>query len=130
MSESPYSAIRIHVSQIDEFLASRYIEAGGGPLAFSVSGEGGEGNISLTPVAADTVPEGGEGVDFELSACECGGLGADEAAVYVGRPVYTSSAYVLFDFLIGHFRSFDCSVEFTGNAWKVTAVNAADNVRS
>jgi hypothetical protein len=116
--------IHIHISRIDEFLASRFLDADGGPLAFSVSGRGEEGDISLTPIVPDAAHVNGEGVDFELSACECGGLDTEEAGMYIGKPVYTSSACELFDFLLGHLASFDCSVEFTGNAWRIRVENA------
>jgi hypothetical protein len=124
VSDSPRSAISIHVSRIDEFLASRFLDAGGVPLAFSVRDEGGNGNIMLTPIEAPSGQSDGEGVDFELSACECGELGADDAGVYLGRPVYTSSAYELFDFILGYLSSFDCYIEFTGNAWRIRVENA------
>lgn len=42
---------------------------------------------------------------------------------YLDKPVYTSSAYELFDFVLGYLFSFDCLVEFTGNAWKVRVLN-------
>jgi hypothetical protein len=120
---------RIHISLIDEFIAARFIEAGGLPLAFRISGADEEGTILLEAIEARSGPPEQEGIDFELSACECGGLGQDDAGIYTGRPVFTSSAYEFLDFILSHYRSFDCHIEFTGNAWCVRVENAADNVR-
>jgi hypothetical protein len=124
VTESPEILSIIHVSDIDEFLAARFLEGGGGPLSFSVRREGRDGGIFVS--GTDTAPGtgGGEGVDFELSTCECRGLDPDDVGVYIGRPVYTSSAYEFFDFILGYLSSFDCLVEFTGNAWSIRVVNA------
>ena len=119
----------IHISLIDEFIAARFIEAGGRPLAFRVSGEDDEGTILLEAIEPRPGPPQSEGIDFELSACECGGLGQDDAGIYTGRPVFTSSAYEFLDFILSHYAVFDCHIEFTGNAWSVRVENAADNVR-
>jgi hypothetical protein len=124
VSGSSERSFVIHVSQIDEFLAERLLESGGSSLAISVRNEGRDGRMSLAAVEVKYAHAGGEGVDFELSACECGGLYAEDIGIYLGRPVYTSSAHELFDFLLAHLASFDCFIEFTGNAWSVTVVNA------
>ncbi|MGH7849148.1 MAG: hypothetical protein ACREOP_02510 [Thermodesulfobacteriota bacterium] len=124
MTESPEILSIIHVSDIDEFLAARFLEGGGGPLSFSVRREGRDGGIFVSGTDTAPGPGGGEGVDFELSTCECRGLDPDDVAVYIGRPVYTSSAYEFFDFILGYLSSFDCLVEFTGNAWSIRVVNA------
>ncbi len=123
MTVSPENRI-IHVSLIDEFLAARLVECGVAPLSFSVRRVGHEGSISIAACATVLKPGAGEGVDFELSPCECRGLDPEDPAVYLGRPVYTGSAYELFDFMLGYFSSFDCFIEFTGNAWRVSVENA------
>ena len=116
----------IHISLIDEFIAERFIESGGRPLAFRIGDADGEGTISIESIEPRSSAPQPEGIDFELSPCECSGLGHDDAGIYLGRPVFTSSAYEFIDFILGHYSSFDCYIEFTGNAWSVTA----DNVRS
>ena len=123
MTESPENRSVIHVSIIDEFLAARFLDGGGSPLSFSVRREGRDGRISLAAAETAPGPGGGEGVDFELSTCECRGLDPDDAGVYIGRPVYTSSAYEFFDFILGYLSSFDCFIEFTGNAWCIRVRN-------
>ena len=123
MTESPKNRSVINVSDIDEFLAARFLEGGGGPLSFSVRHEGRDGGISISGAEFASEPGGGEGVDFELSTCECRGLDPDDVGVYIGRPVYTSSAYEFFDFILGYLSSFDCLIEFTGNAWSIRVVN-------
>lgn len=124
MDESPEIISVIHISDTDEFLAARLLESGGSPLSFSVRPEGRDGGISLAPGAYAPGPGGGEGVDFELSSCECRGLDPDDVGLYIGRPVYTSSAFEFFDFMLGYVSSFDCFIEFTGNAWCIRVVNA------
>jgi hypothetical protein len=115
----------IHISLIDEFIAERFIESGGQELAFRIGIVDGEGTISIEPIGPRPGTPQPEGIDFELSPCECSGLGHDDAGIYLGRPVFTSSAYEFLDLILGHYSSFDCYIEFTGNAWSVTA----DNVR-
>lgn len=82
-----------------------------------------EGTISIEPIEPRSGAPQPEGIDFELSPCECSGLGHDDAGIYVGRPVFTSSVYEFLDFILGHYRSFDCYIEFTGDAWSVTVEN-------
>ena len=114
----------IHISLIDEFVAGRLIESGGRPLAFRISDADGAGTISVEPIEPRSGAPIQEGIDFELSPCECSGLGHDDAGIYIGRPVFTSSAYEFLDFILGHYGSFDCYIEFTGNAWSVIVENA------
>jgi len=104
-------------------MAARLLEGDGRGLAFSVRREGRDGMISLTAFEPSPGPEGGEGVDFELSSCECSGLGPDDIGAYLDRPVYTSSAYEFFDFVLGYLSSFGCFIEFTGSAWCIRVVN-------
>ena len=113
----------IHITGIDDFLAARLVQ-GERPLSFTVSGADSEGNITL--ISLDTPAEdhlSGEGVDFELFTCECRGLDTADIKDYLQRPVYTSSAYEFFDFALGSLSSFDCFIEFTGNAWRVRVQN-------
>lgn len=124
MTDSSQNRFVIHVSIVDEFLAARFLEGGGGPLSFSVRQEDPDGSISFSQAETAPGPGGGEGVDFELSSCECRGLDPEDVSLYIGRPVYTSSACEFFDFILGYLSSFDCFIEFTGNAWSIRVVNA------
>jgi hypothetical protein len=113
----------IHITGIDEFLAARLVERGGGAIRFGVSGADSSGNIALAEVDAPCECREGEGIDFELSTCECRGLDTADIKDYLDKPVYTSSAYEFFDFVLGYLTSFDCLVEFKGNSWKVWVYN-------
>lgn len=113
------NTIRIHISLINEFIAGKLLEKEGRPLAFGVRSADGEGTIELRPIKHKEEPPATEGIDFDLSSCECDGLGQDDPGIYIGRPVFTSSAYEFFDYLLGHYPAFDCYIEFTGNAWRV-----------
>lgn len=108
----------IHVSQIDEYFASGFLNNSKGPLSFSITQTGDQGYIRVTPVQQQISLEG-EGVDFELSSCESLSLDDTDVSDYIKKPIYTSSALELFDFLLTHFESFYCTVEFSGNAWKI-----------
>ena len=125
MSAPPEDTIRIHISLIDEFIARRLIEKEGGPLAYNMSiAAVGEGTIEIREIVMAYTSSETAGIDFELSGSESQGLGSVEARDYIGREVYTSSAYEFFDFMIGHYSSFDCYIRFTGNAWRVRVENA------
>jgi len=114
----------IHISGIDEFLAARLVEREEVPLSFAVSGADSEGNITLISLDAPAENSAsGEGVDFELFTCECRGLDTADIKDYLERPVYTSSAYEFFDFILGSLSSFECFIEFTGNAWSIRVMN-------
>jgi len=108
----------IHVSQIDEYFASGFLNISKGPLSFSITQTGDQGYIRITPFQQQISLEG-EGVDFELSSCESLSLDDTDVSDYIKKPIYTSSALELFDFLLTHFESFYCTVEFSGNAWKI-----------
>lgn len=126
MSALPDKSFRIHISRIDEFIAGRLLDVEGHPVAFRVAGADEEGTVTLMPIEAGPVPAHAEGIDFELSSCECGGLSHEDAGIYLERPVLTSSACEFFDFILGYYTSFDCYIEFTGNAWSVRVENAGD----
>jgi len=112
---------------VDEFLAERFLEGGGIPLSFTVRREGPDGSVSFTKTETPPEPGALESIDFELSSCECRGLDPDDAGLYIGRPVYTSSACEFFDFILGYLSSFDCYIEFTGNAWRIRVENVVSD---
>ena len=108
----------IHISEIDEYLAARVVEAGGNQLGFIVEKSGDQGHITLTD-RDETESLGDGAIDFELSPSEY--LNLDERGLddLLGFPVVTSSALEYFDFLLLRFSRFNCLLEFTGNAWKI-----------
>ena len=68
-------------------------------------------------------PAEGRGSISSSQPASAGGSIPEDVGVYIGRPVYTSSAYEFFDFILGYLSSFDCLIEFTGNAWCIRVVN-------
>lgn len=108
----------IHISEIDEYLAARILQESGAPLGLSVEKCGDEGFITLTPTG-DKESLGKEAIDFELSSSEYLNLDDREIGDLLKSPLITSSAHELFDFLLLRFTTFNCLLEFTGNAWKV-----------
>lgn len=110
---------RIHISEIDEYLARGLIALGGRVMELSISKNGEDGfvTVSFTKSYGSHLTE--EGVDFELSPCESSSLELTDVKDYLGKAVHTSSALEFFDFALGYFSSLDCAVQFTGNAWKI-----------
>jgi len=47
------------------------------------------------------------------------GLEGIEVSDFLKKPVFTSSAYEFFDFLLMSLDSLECLVDFSGNAWKI-----------
>lgn len=112
------NTVTIHISEIDAYLASRLVDGGETTFGLHINKAG--DSVTLSVWESDTEQAIGIGsVDFELSSCECSSLEQADLEEYLKKPVITSSAYELFDFLLGRFSCFDCLVEFTGNAWKI-----------
>ena len=116
----------IHISEIDEYLAVRMVEAGGGVLSLRIEKSGEDGFIEVTD-AEDGAPLGEGAVDFELSPSEYLNLGETEFEDLVRVPLITSSALELFDFILLRTGSFEIAAEFTGNAWKIKVLGAENS---
>ena len=108
----------MHISEVDTYLASRLIDVGETPFGLRINKVGDSGTVSVSNCDIEQA-FGTESVDFELSSCEISSLEEADLNEYLKKPVVTSSAYELLDFLLGKFSSFDCLVEFTGIAWKI-----------
>ncbi len=109
---------KIHLSGLDEFLADNVLGEEEKPLRFLIHKDGDPGFISALLLDTEEGMEK-EGIDFELSSCECAGLEGLEVSDFLMKPVFTSSAYEFFDFVLMFLDSFECLVDFTGNAWKI-----------
>lgn len=109
---------KIHLSNLDEFLAAIIVDVPYAPIKLAVRRNGEQGYISTVLLSPEENMEE-EGIDFELSSCECGGLEAAGIAYFLQKPVFTSSAYEFFDFIFAFIDSFECLVGFTGNGWKI-----------
>ncbi len=108
----------IHLSELDEYLASRLLDQERGPVCFSVSKYDSQGNVSITDrLTEDEIEEGG--IDFELSPSEYQSLDSVNASDFTKSTVYTSSAYEFFDFILMYFTSVDCLLDFNGSSWRI-----------
>jgi len=116
----------IHIADIDEKAASLLLESGRGVIGLRISLADDEGGISVSEFGpgADAIP--GEGVDFDLSPCECAGLEDGGAGLFVSTPVHTSSAREFFDLMLSVYPALECLVSFTGNAWKILVTEARE----
>ena len=109
---------KIHISNLDEFLASALLECQEKPFKLSIQKEGIEGYVSVNLLKSEENMEE-DGIDFELSPCECIDFDSMEVSDFLYKPVFTSSAYEFFDFIFMVFSSIECLVDFTEDAWKI-----------
>ena len=108
----------IHLSELDEFLASALLDIGETPLRISVSKIDAQGYITIAHgKTAHTIREGG--IDFELSPSEYQSLDAIEIEDFTNQTIYTSSAYEFFDFILMYFSYLECILDFTDNSWRI-----------
>lgn len=114
---------RIHISEIDEFLARGLAVGHMRPFKLSISKNGDQGYLKAFIAESDESFED-EGVDFELSPGENRDLDDLEISDFVMKAVYTSSAYELFDYIFTYFNSIECVVDFKESAWLVKVVKA------
>lgn len=117
----------LHISDIDEKAASLLLESGRGVIGLKVSLADDEGNIIISAFAPGVGAIPGEGVDFDLSPCECAGLDDGGASMFLSTPVHASSAREFFDLMLSGYPVIECLVSFTGNAWKIVVTSAREN---
>jgi len=114
---------KLHISDIDGFLASLISREIKSPIKLRVNQCGNEGFIKVFVFEATKKMADG-GIDFELSSDENLDLDRFKLTDLLGKSVYTSSAYELFDFILMNFDWFECLVEFKENAWRVNILRA------
>jgi len=108
----------VHLSELDEFLASRLLDEKKMPLCFSISTHDSQGNINIQQNSnEDKIEEGG--LDFELSPSEYQSLDSINISDFTKSTIYTSSAYEFFDFILMYFSDVDCLLDFNGNSWRI-----------
>lgn len=117
----------IHIADIDEKAASLLLESGQGVIGLKISLADDEGNILISAFDPSTGVIPGEGVDFDLSPCECTGLDDGGASMFLSMPVHASSAREFFDLMLSVYSTIECLVSFTGNAWKILVTTAHEN---
>ncbi len=118
MSEKIGDQNTVHLSELDEFLASRLIDEEKMPLCFSISTHDTQGNINIQQNSNEAEIEEG-GIDFELSSSEYQSLNSINILDFTKSTIYTSSAYEFFDFILMYFSSLECLLDFSGNSWRV-----------
>ena len=115
---------RFHISNIDDYLAKSLVNNKARPLKLLIKVEGYQGYYDPLLLETDDVIEG-EGIDFELSPLETVGHEVIDLSYFIGRPVYTSSAYEFFDYLFFNFNYLEVLVDFNDNAWQVKILKAS-----
>ncbi|MEM7008029.1 MAG: hypothetical protein AAF462_02745 [Thermodesulfobacteriota bacterium] len=108
----------LHLSELDEFLASQIVDGSMSSLGYLIIRLDYQGNIRISEIANTLEIEKG-GIDFELSPSEYQALNSIDVLDFTKSPVYTSSAYEFFDFMMMYFSKLWCSTEFNGKSWKV-----------
>jgi len=112
---------RIHLSEIDEFLAQSLASCQMKPFRLALSKNGDQGYLKALISEMDGFIDD-DGVDFELSSGEYRDLDEFDIGDFVTKALYTSSAYELFDYIFTYFHSIECVVDFKENAWLVKVV--------
>ena len=116
----------LHIADIDEKAASLLLESGRSVIGLRISLADDEGNVSISSFDSETGSIQGEGVDFDLSPCECTGLEDGGAGLFLSAPVHTSSAREFFDLMLPAYPALECLISFTGNAWKILITEARE----
>lgn len=109
---------KIHICNLDDFLASTLCECEEKPIKLSIKKEGVDGYVLVNLLEPEEDMEE-DGIDFELSPCECIDFDSMEISDFLYKPVFSSSAYEFFDFIFMFFSSIECLVDFTEDAWKI-----------
>ena len=107
----------IHLSDLDEFLATRLLE-GQQLVCLSIEKIDSQGNVRVEQKDInDEIGEGG--IDFELSPSEYQSLDSINIIDFTNTTVYTTSSYEFFDFILMYFSSIECLVDFNGSSWRI-----------
>jgi len=115
----------IHISDLNEFLALKFLDAVIRPMRFSVLRKDAQGNIIIKQKENDQEIEEG-GIDFELSPSEYQSLDSINAKDFINKTVYTSSAYEFFDFILMYYSQFEFLTEFNGSAWQIRILSGKE----
>jgi len=107
----------IHLSELDEYLASRLLD-NVAPLRFIVSKEDSQGYINIRQENNEIkIQEGG--IDFELSPSEYQSLDSINILDFTNQTIYTSSAYEFFDFMLMYFSRLEYLLDFYNSSWRI-----------
>lgn len=114
-------AQKIHLTELDEFLASRLLDSNTA-LKFSVTKEDLQGHISIQQKQNEMRIEEG-GIDFELSPSEYQSLDEVNISEFTSQTIYTSSAYEFFDFILMYFSSLEYILDFNNSSWRIRIIS-------
>ncbi|GJM15869.1 MAG: hypothetical protein DHS20C13_11960 [Thermodesulfobacteriota bacterium] len=117
MNNIIYEQKRIHLSELDEYLASRFLDKQSA-LRFTMSRNDLQGYVTIKQEKNEQEIEE-RGIDFELSPSEYQSLNSINILDFTNQTIYTSSAYEFFDFMLMYFYYLEYLVDFTGSSWRV-----------
>jgi hypothetical protein len=115
----------IHISDLDEFLALKFLDDVTRPMRFSVLRKDTQGNIIIQQKDNDQKLKEG-GIDFELSTSEYQSLDSINVRDFINKTVYTSSAYEFLDFILMYYFQFEFLTEFNGTSWQIRILNGTE----
>ena len=116
----------IHISDLDEFLALKFLDDVTRPMRFSVLRKDTQGNIIIQQKDNDQKLKEG-GIDFELSPSEYQSLDSINVIDFINKTVYTSSAYEFLDFILMYYFQFEFLTEFNGSSWQIRILNGTED---
>lgn len=117
MKESNYESKTIHLSELDDYLASRLLE-NSTTLRFQLSKYDSQGYITIEQEENKIMIEEG-GIDFELSPSEYQSLDSINILDFTSQTIYTSSAYEFFDFMLMYFSHLEYLLDFNNSSWRI-----------
>lgn len=121
MNEDERKENTIHLSELDEYLASKLLDSNSA-LRFSMSKVDLQGYINIRQDKNDAVIEEG-GIDFELSPSEYQSLDSINILDFTNQTIYTSSAYEFFDFMLMYFSRLEYLLDFYNSSWRIRILN-------
>lgn len=117
---------KIHLSELDEYLASRFID-NNKTLKFSVNKEDAQGNIRIQQEVNEIAIEE-SGIDFELSTSEYQSLNSINISDFTTQTIYTTSAYEFFDFVLMYFSSIEYLLDFNNSSWRIRILSFKEEI--
>lgn len=116
---------KIHLSELDEYLASKIVETDT-TLKFILSKPDLQGNFFIR-IEDNNEPIEEGGIDFELSPSEYQSLNSTNVQEFTNQTIYTSSAYEFFDFMLTHYSYLEFLLDFNGSGWRIKVLNSIED---
>lgn len=119
----------VPLGSIDEYLAQKVLEGNGKTLRIGLSLDYNAGFLNILDISYEQT-DFSDGMDFELSTCECQGVDDMDPGDFEGKTVYTSSAYEFFEFYLGERDSARFYIMLHNDSWIIKIDETSSGVGS